>query len=817
MLLSSDWTVSGGTPDGKHTFSVPAAVPGCLTADLRRAGLIPDPYWRTNADGIQWIEDCDAVYRCVFTPDRHYARPALTFLGLDTYAEIFLNGRRLGESDNMFRRLRLAAEGLTDGENVLEIRFRSPVREVAGLPKREGAFTTERLYTRRMQCTYGWDWVGRFVTVGVWRNVLLTETEPDRLGYDGLGVAVRTENVNPFSAQLALRLDWEDVTGDGFVTLTIRDPEGRRIWTKRRRILRPVTEERLDVPAPRLWYPAGYGRQPLYTLTVSAPHEERTLRFGIRTITLLQTEDEPGGKEALLSESLRKSEHLAEWDRNEGSSRFTVLVNDVPVFCQGANWVPCEPFPSEETPEKIRSLVRLARFAGVNMLRVWGGGIFENDEFYSACDEEGILVTQDFLMACGVYPEEDPAFLAQLRLEAKEGAYLLRNHACLAWWSGDNENAVAGDENMPVYPGSRAGLDAIGPVLAELDPSRRFLPSSPYGGVPFASATRGTSHNTQYLGNFFAWIRKKDFSDYQRYFHRYLTRFCAEQPTMGMPYLSTLRKFLTEEDVFGTDQTVSEYHTKTNPGLGAVTLFDYVNIMAEGIFGAYRDGKDRLRKMQWLQCEWVRQSFELFRRNQWYSSGLIYWMWDDCWPAANSWSFADYYRCPKPAMYAFRRCARPFLLSIDGDAGTSAEVWASYNGNPADAPRLEGTLRLYRYDLVTGEEDRAAECGFSLAAGETAAILTAPLPPADAAHVWLADAETNVGSDRAVLYPLRPADLRFPDAEVTLLAQDAGSVTLYAPETIPFAVWDPEGVPLEDAGFFLKKGETRTVRKYPAP
>ncbi|NLE13906.1 MAG: hypothetical protein GX628_09580 [Clostridiales bacterium] len=832
MYLHGNWRCSGGIPgDVSHDFSIDARVPGCLHADLARAGIIGDMFRRDSADKVQWIENCDVIYSTSFTLDRVEPDMRLTFEGLDVYAEITLNGVKLGETDNMFVPWSYdVSHCLRTGENSLTVRFDSPIRRVKGLPRRGGAFTTERLYTRRIQCTYGWDWVARFVTMGIWRPVRLERILPDILPHAGEGIHVRTLNINPYSAQVGIKLNFENITGDGWADLRIESPEGVTVWSKRRRILQNEIDEIADIVSPSLWYPAGYGEQPLYTLIVTDAGGERRVTFGIRELIILECEDARGTPEAALAAKIKQYPHLVEWDKNEGSSCFILLCNGVRIFCQGANWVPSEPLPSEETPEKVDRLVKTARFAGANMLRVWGGGIFGSDAFYYACDREGILVTQDFLMACGNYPEEDDAFIAHLRREARAGALRLRNHPSLAWWSGDNENAVRGDENNPSYTGRRSALEGIAPVLSELDPGRRFLPSSPYGGVPYASAVRGTTHNTQFLGNFFGFVREDDFTDYRRYFDRYLSRFNAEQPAIGMPFLSSLRKFMTDEDIFGEDTYISEYHTKNNPGLGDITLYGYVDRMARGIFGEYKDGADRLRKMQMLQCEWIRLSMELFRRNAWFSSGIIYWMFNDCWPAANGWSLVDYYCDPKPSMYMFRRCASPILASVTDSDGI--EVHLSYNGHCGCNSYYEhnhcacgcgedheslriasGTGRLYRYNIRTGAEDYVFPFVVELEQGSAEVVFACDKIPLDSETLLIADIETNTGSDRAYLLPLRYADMMWEEGEPVIVSDTDEGITLEAPVTLPMAFVDPEGRLLEENGRFLKKGE-RVIYRY---
>ncbi|MCQ2413984.1 MAG: hypothetical protein MJ082_04230 [Clostridia bacterium] len=810
--LNGAWRCRG-TDGNEHDFDIPATVPGCVHTDLQKAGLLPDLYYRDNADLCRWVETCDVTFTRSFSIDHVFENACLVFDGLDVYAEITLNGECVGETDDMFiPHVFPVGKLLRPGENTLTVKFRSPSRETGDLPRRDAAFGTfERLYTRRIQCTYGWDWVARFVTMGIFRSVRLEVPESDRPD----NVYIYTESVGEYGASLVLRSAFKDLTGDGWADFAITSPDGETVWKTSRKLLPvkknaadTVIEERFTLANPRLWFPAGYGEQPIYTLIVSAPGGEKTVPFGIRTARIVETDDAADSPEAALASRIKTYGHLVQWDRNEKSSSFILYVNGVRIFCRGGNWVPCEPFVSEETPEKIRSLVSLAKEGNCNMLRVWGGGIFEQDAFYDACDREGILVTQDFLMACGEYPEEDDAFIEKLGAEARYAALTLRNHPSLVWWSGDNENAVCGDENMPSYNGRRAALEAIGPVLRELDPARRFLPSSPYGGVPYASAVRGTTHNTQFLGNFFKWVRGGDFSDYRSFFSQYLARFCAEQPAIGMPYVSTLREFMTDEDIFGDDTSISEYHTKNNPGLGEITLYGYIDRMTRGIFGEYRDGADRVEKMQMLQCEWIRLSLELFRRNAWFSSGIIYWMFDDCWPAANGWSVVDYYGDPKPAFYAFKRAAQPFILSLSEENETLVLTASDLSGESKN-----GTYRLYRYDILSGREETLAEDRFAAPAGKASVLTACQMPELSPSEVILADGTGEDGVlDRAFFLPHRYADVPFRRSKFTVLGESETEITVRADETLPMLLLD---VPyrLDRNGMFMKIGETVTLKK----
>lgn len=660
--LNGFWQGTCYDTDGKETFCFDGKVPGCVHTDLAGTKLPADLYYRDNADLCQWVEERDWAYCRSFCLEEVPENSQLVFEGLDVYADVYLNGKLLGSTDNMFIPHRFdVTQVLRRGENTLRVYFHSPIRRVAGLPPRKAAFGTfERIYTRRVQCTYGWDWVARFVTCGIWRDVYLEATS----GFGLKDVYIYTESISCGSAQIVVEAEFENYEQGGIAELEILDPQGIRVYRQNWFCREPQLKAYIDLPNAKLWYPAGYGDQPLYILRLCG--KETT--FGIRTVSIRQLPDAPGSDYYDLCLAIKDSESGRKYDHNEEFSGFLLLVNDVPVLCKGANWVPCEPFPSAESEDKITQLLTLAREAGVNMLRVWGGGIFEKQHFYDQCDRLGLLVTQDFLMACGHYPEEDQSFLDALGKETAFAALALRNHPCLMWWSGDNENAVLGSDTAEDYRGRTAIHRGIGPVLERLDPRRRFLPSSPCGGNTYASKTVGTTHNTQFLGqDIFPYIMNGDMADYKAHFSQLLARFIAEEPTCGAACLPSLRRFMTDADIFDSDD-MWQYHTKSNPSL-SFTLFDMQQHFAEKVLGAFADGHDRFFKLKYGQFEWVRVSMENVRRHRGFINGIIYWMWNDCWPASSGWSFVDYYCLPKASFYSFKRCAGEMLISIDRQAG----------------------------------------------------------------------------------------------------------------------------------------------------
>ena len=811
ISLDGAWRGEGFSPDGR-TINFEGQVPGCVHTDMWNAGKIPEPFWRDNAKDCRWIENWNWAYSREFELECAPEDACLEFEGLDTYCRVYLNGLQIGEADDMFIPHEFPAKGLRVGKNEVRVVFISPIAMTAGLPPRAGAFTTERMYTRRMQCTYFWDWVDRFVTMGIFRSVSLHAAE----GREIADLRAETAAVDDFGALIKCGIEFIGEDEDAFCEIALEAPDGGIVWRKQRRIVEDAISEMIDVDAPELWWPNGYGGQPLYTLTARVIKDgvcvnEKALRIGIRTIRILQKRDLPGTEYYEKCLELKNGPHVsggnAFWDRNEPEefSGFIVIVNGVMVFCKGANWVPCEPFPSAETPEKIEKLITMARDAHINMIRVWGGGIFEQDAFYDACDRHGILVTQDFLMACGSYPEHDDWFLDKLRLEAAHAAKKLRSRTCLAWWTGDNENGMNGDEDMPDYGGRRSALRAIGPVLSQYDPGRPFLPSSPYGGRPYGSITKGTTHNTNYIGEMFSYIRFNAMDDYRRYFDCYLSRFCAEGPVMGAPSVTSLRKFMTDEDIFGADEAMMRFHTKNNPApaFAEFQIYDYLRAIAEKLLGEGACAADRIAKLEYIQYEWIRITMELYRREKWFSSGMVYWMLNDCWPA-NGWAIIDYYARPKAAWYGMRRSCAPVIAAIsEKDGKYRLHVCADGHGTRS------GIARLFIQPFDSEKPLWEKRTAFEVSGNESTVILEADAPAYSNA-IMMAEIWSEDFADRTWFFEKRPCDCAFPAVVPEIVEAAADSVTVRADKYIHALVLDGE-FDFEDNYFSMLPGEVRKV------
>ena len=655
--IRDGWTLTDPSLDGR----VSATVPGCFHTDLIKAGIIKDIFYRDNSEKYVWLENCSPVYEVSFDAELS-DNVRIKFEGLDTFADIYLNGVHLGSTHNMFIPHAFDVSAvLKANDNLLRVEFTSPIKAVEGMEIPGGfAFTGDRINARRMQCTYSWDWVDRFVTMGIFRPVYLEY----RKGLEIEDVYVYTNAVDNFGAAICAEYTLSGTDFSEILTAEIISPDGKVIYKDRFFADRELTVRKMDIAMPKLWYPSGYGSQPLYTLRVSTSASFYETTFGIRTLRILNLQDKPGSdyyeKAKNAKDNSPGGKIFSEDDEFFG---FKVIVNGIPVFLRGGNWVPCDPFPSEESDERIIALIREAKSMGVNILRVWGGGLFERKVFFDECDKQGILLCHDFLMACGEYPENEKWFIDELLLESEYAVKFMRNHPSLAWFHGDNENATNGSDLLADYTGKISAYDGIFPSVYKYSKNIALLPSSPWGGNKYASVTSGTTHNTNFIGESFAYRYENDCSDYKEYLARYTSRFMSEEPTFGAACRESLLEFMTEEDIIGSDESILRYHSKTNPAL-KVHIYDYNRDFAQKVLGGFDDGEDRFFKMKYIQCEWVRLTYELILRNLGYSNGIIYWMYNDCWPAAVGWAFVDYYCRRKPSYYAFKRLATDVVGSV---------------------------------------------------------------------------------------------------------------------------------------------------------
>ena len=657
---------------------LPASVPGCVHTDLLKNGRISDPFYGTNERDLQWIDKQDWEYITEFSADAGLAvaeHAELVFDGLDTYAYVYLNGRLLIRADNMFRVWRADVKSLLRSSgNELRVYFRSPVNE--DLPKLEklgyalpapnddsaiGGLGDKKIsmFARKAPYHYGWDWGPRFVTSGIWREARLECWSDTKIA----DVFIRQDKVNAEAAQLTAIVEFE--VGGTIIPSTQNTDKTARVrvtcengqWEvpARLEVGSQTVELPLELASPRLWWCRGLGEPHLYSFTAALVSEEGvvlsecSVKTGLRSVRLVTDSDLDG----------------------EGAT-FHIELNGVPVFAKGANHIPNDSFTTEVTYERYRHEIASAVQANMNMLRVWGGGIYENDEFYALCDEYGLLVWQDFMFACSLYPG-DEAFLASVRQEAEDNLRRLRNHPSIVLWCGNNEIDIAWSNFDPeggwgwkkdYTPEQREKLwndyeavfhRVLPEAVHEFAPGSVYWPSSPLAGLTGDKRQHAVSTST--MGDIHYWGVWHALEPFENY-NVYVGRFMSEYGFQSFPEPRTVRSYAEESDM-ELESKVMLGHQKNNRGNRLIK--DYMDMyMSEP-----KDFVSFLLMSQVLQAEGIKQAIEAHRRKKPYCMGSLYWQMNDCWPVA-SWASMDYFGRWKSLQYVAKRSFRDVALSIDG-------------------------------------------------------------------------------------------------------------------------------------------------------
>ena len=640
ITLQSGWRFHEAGKEDWH----PATVPGCVHTDLLSNRLIDDPFYRDNEQKLQWIGKTDWEYQTTFdlTPQMlNRQHVELVFDGLDTYAEVFLNGVSLLKADNMFRTWRAEAKaGLRGRANVLLIRFRSPVNEILPVmakmkyqlpsPNDQGEKTSP--HTRKAPYHYGWDWGPRFVTSGVWKPVHIEAWDGTRINDLHVSQKQVTSSAADLTAEVEVVSDTDldaTVIVDNLTNKTIAAQSKVRLTAGSNRL--PLN---FVISRPSLWWPNGLGPQPLYTfrarlLINGRLSDQKTTRTGLRSLELRQRPDQ--------------------WGKS-----FEFRINDVPVFAKGGNWIPADSFPTRVTKVQYRHLLESVRDTNMNMLRVWGGGIYESDEFYDLCDEMGILVWQDFMFACAMYPGHTE-FLENVRAEAVDNVKRLRNHPSLVIWAGNNEVETAWqhwgwkqslpaslwDDYLKIFHG------VLKEVSTELDPQRPYWPSSP-------SSNLEDDPDSEKIGDVHfwkVWHAAEPFTDYEKVF----PRFMSEYGFQSFPQIETVRSYTLppDRDIESPVMLAHQRHPRGNQLIREYMLREYPQP---------KDFESFLYVSQVLQAEGIKIGAEHLRRIMPRNMGSLYWQINDCWPVA-SWSGIDYYGRWKALQYYARRFYNDLLVS----------------------------------------------------------------------------------------------------------------------------------------------------------
>ncbi|GAB3434103.1 glycoside hydrolase family 2 protein [Flindersiella endophytica] len=624
--------------DALAAGKVAGTVPGCVHTDLLAAGLIPDPYLDRNEYDLRWIGRTDWAYATSFVWKPGSAdRTDVVCEGLDTIATLELNGQPVGSTQNMHRSYRFnVSDSLREGLNELVITFASPERyageqrdRLGDLPGPNSATPEPFNFIRKMACNFGWDWGPVLVTSGIWKPIYLHSWKQARLAQVRPHVSV-DEGVG------YVRVDADLDHHDDNRPLTLATRIGDRTTTTTVDVVpgdASVSFE-LEVPNPRLWWPYSLGDQPRYDLEVTLLSAEGTVvdrwtrKIGFREIRLDTTPDQYG-------------------------SEFTIVVNGVPIFARGANWIPDDCFPSRVTAKRYRERLLQAKGANIDLLRIWGGGIYEKDEFYDACDELGILVWQDFLFACAAYPEEEP-FGSEVEAEARENVARLMPHPSLALWNGNNENIWGSmewgwaDRIAGRTWGEGFYFDLLPRVVAEIDPGRPYWPGSPYAGsrdLPVNADNFGCSHIWD------VWNQRDYF-----FYRSYVPRFVAEFGFQGPPTWATLTRAVHDEPLAADSEGVLSHQKATGGN----------EKLARGLAPHFPEPVT-VEDWHWLtqlnQARALQLGISHFRSYRGRCMGTVVWQLNDCWPVT-SWAAVDGDARLKPLWYALRDVYDSRLLSV---------------------------------------------------------------------------------------------------------------------------------------------------------
>ena len=788
LSLNGPWTLD--IPGSAFT-AVPAEVPGSVYHDLLAAGRIPDPFYRDNETEALKLMEYDFHYSRAFQADGELLDCGAVLLrceGLDTLAAVYINGAEAGRADNMHRTWEFDVKDLLrEGENTIAVHFASPtkfIRESYAADPADGTADAMEGFPslRKAHCMFGWDWGPRLPDAGIWRDISLIGVDTAR---------IRDVLVKQFheDGRVTLEIDTHiarltDAPAE--VRVSVTAPDGA--------VLTGGGETcRIDIPDPQLWWPAGYGRQPLYQVEVELISGGTRLdiwsrRIGLRTMTVSRV----------------KSEH--------GES-FSHCVNGVDIFAMGMDYIPEDNLLPRVTPERTRRLLEDARAANVNTIRVWGGGYYPDDYFYDICDELGLLVLQDFMFDCALYNLTE-AFEETITAEFVDNIRRLRSHPSLALWCGNNE--------MEQFAGSGLWIKAmrqksdyikmfqyiIPKVLKKEDPQAFYWPSSPSSGGDFdepGDPSRGDVHDWD------VWHGLKPFTHYRNYLFSYVSEFGFQ----SFPCMETIESFTLPEDrnIFSY---IMEKHQRNATANGRIVTY----LSQTYLYPATLD--KLVYASQLLQAQAMQYGVEHWRRNRGRCMGAVIWQLNDCWPVA-SWAGIDYFGRWKALQYYAKRFFAPVLVScheeglVDQedisvntehiDPRKTARLNVSNETMEAFAGRINWSLR--RPDASVIEEGR-----FDVAVPALAAVW---LPeqdftkygPYDCYYAYrLTDQAGRTVGEGSVLF-CAPKHFRFRDPGLTVRLEGDEAVVTASAYARSVEVQCGPDVLLEDNYFDMNGGERR--------
>ncbi|MGH7939832.1 MAG: glycoside hydrolase family 2 protein, partial [Limisphaerales bacterium] len=661
LNLNGAWQVSQA---GKSDW-FPANVPGNVFTDLLAAKRIPDPFYRDNEGSLQWVGKSNWVYKRTFDVPNDILKNDRVLLrceGLDTLASIKINGQKIGTSNNMFRIWEFDVKNaLAAGSNEIEIAFESPYPTMAKGESRRALYEwigshepKGRAYVRKEPCSFGWDWGPCLPGCGIWKKISLETFNQGRIAD-----VLILQNHSGKTVGLDVEINAELIKGGGppfqaRVSVFDTSNPDREIASTRIPLADGKGRGQLSIKHARLWWPNGMGEQPLYNVCVDLADpdgnliDSATKRIGLRQLKIV----------------LPQEEHPLHFE-----------VNGIPFFARGGNWIPCDSFANRVTPEILRRYVRDAAAVNMNTIRFWGGGYYEEEALYDACDEAGICVWLDFKFACSAQPSFGQDFMDNVRLEARENVRRIRHHPCVGVWCGNNEISLMtgkdwSDTSMGQADYDKLFKDLIARVVAELAPQATYVSGSPECG------------DTHYWA---VWHGPKTFDAY-----RSLTGFMSEFGYQSFPEPKTVRAFTAPEDRASVLTPVMKWHQRS--GLEKEDgNTEMLNMMAH-YFNPPKNFDMTLWLSQILQGYGIKIGAEYWRQTMPKSMGCVYWQYNDIWPGM-SWSSVDYFGRWKALHYMARKFYSPILVSgLEHPAEGTADLFVTNDLLESKHGRLEWKL-----------------------------------------------------------------------------------------------------------------------------
>lgn len=785
ISLNGNWKLK----DPKSGAEYCATVPGDVHGDLLKAKVIPDPYYSDNANLCGWVTEQDWVYEKEFTVTEEMLKDKvkLVFKGIDTYSEIFINGKKVGDTDNMFLAYSYEINDLVNvGQNTLTVALQSIKEAAKQFPDKGyfGCFNVQRIFMRKAQCHFSWDWAPNFPAMGIWQDVELNLCS---------GAEIKRVMIHPYldgraSFFVHLSSDFDnEAVGDKTLTIKVFDHEQSIEKTF------PVDGYKnaynIWVENAKLWWPIGMGEPHLYNYQVILTEDgvetyEKSGRFGFRTVELDQSPI----------------------DDTKFACKFK--INGEEIFLKGANWIPLDIMTGCITDDKYRAAIDMAINANFNCLRVWGGGIYEKDIFFDICDEKGLLVWQDIQLACADIPDDYPGFTDRILEEVEYQIARLQCHPAFFVSTGGNEKTGAFGKQKS--RGDRLVYYTLRGLCDHLDGTRPYMPSSPYS---FTDSGNSLQSGDSHVNSYQTARANSKMHQFREILKDLDASLSSEIAVQGSCRVEALKKYIPADKLWPVND-IYDLHFTRNPYDGTGTTFVEQQIEAAGIlFGEADNLNDFVKKSMALHSEFVKADSEFHRARKSRCGGAMFWMFSDIWPSG-TWAIVDYYLIPKASYFASMRAYKPVTPVIT----KIKEDTALYIVNDTLSD-VSGKLTLKYLDVsgnVTLKKDYEVT---ATANASTKVEVLNSLIEFGSNKIFTAEFVTANGSVKTFYYPDLWKDIEWCDpalkVNISRSSDKCATLTITAEKAfarmVNVVTPDLAGTKFSDNFFDMEKGDTVTV------